>query len=238
MTPARIHQLRLRHTLDAIDTIAKRGDLRSVDRRRLALTLDRITWLHAHLPRALDALADAQPGYPTGDSARTGGTHSDRTGELATTTRTDPARAALDALELALHTIRSELHRAATTHHSDDARKALTAAWLAAADAERITRTWQPPNHKWRTALATEAAAEFDGHNLCAAHLRLGEKVETRRPKGRLCRTCEGVARDLNLHDPPEWIIANAIARGHVSSDDLDAARCNIKLRRKAKTRR
>lgn len=169
----------------------------------------RVKRIVKHSNPALRSLHDNQPGYPSSgcDGSRSGGGHSDPTGDLAFSD--DPARAVLEEVTHLFHTI-------------DHATIRL----------DHLLRNWAGPSTKWREALATEAASKLnDEHNWCQAHARAGIMEPARTKDGRLCHRCEKDRATLGA-DPDERWLNTGLIRRHNTKDVRE-----FKQRRKSKKR-
>lgn len=155
----------------------------------------RVKRIVKHSNPALRSLHDNQPGYPSSgcDGSRSGGGHSDPTGDLAFSD--DPARAVLEEVT---HLFSAIDHATIRLDH--------------------LLRNWAGPSDKWREALATEAAAGLDEWNQCQAHARAGMDEKARTENGRLCHRCEKDRATLGA-DPDERWLATGMVRRHNTKD-------------------
>jgi hypothetical protein len=178
---------------------------------RLSAAAELLAILQRQLPVAWQLLGECQPGYPSGGDGGPSslGDHSDRTGNLATTSHNDVARRDLDDLDRLLVRITEDV--------------------VATAD---IVRRWQPPTRKWREALATEAAASYRDTD-CRSCLRVGVLTPRRHEGGSLCRRCQDYAREVGADMPPVWLVDKAATGRRITTADLDRAKAETKQRRK-----
>lgn len=182
------------------DAIAKAAQQRLVNR------------VVKHAGKAVAALHDNQPGFPSGGDGPRGSGHSDPTAALALSD--DQAR---NVLEEVTHLFR-ELDRVTDR--------------LAV-----VVPSWANANEKWQESLRTEAASKLnDDHNWCQAHQRAG-LLEPARTKGsRLCRWCDDHARELKA-DPPVWMIEKRHNGRAITTIDMAKAKREAKAKRKGKKR-
>lgn len=157
-----------------------------------------LTLIDLSVAVALRQLADAQPGYPSGgDGTRSGGTVSDRTGNLACGgAAADPARRARDAVADLAHRIAADM-----------------------ADLHRIVQAWRPPTEKWRHHLATETDHVPDLG--CVSCRRIGTYEPRRSEGGELCRWCQDIARHLGKRLPPLELVERHAQGKRITDADL-----------------
>lgn len=174
-------------------------------------TMQLMALIDPKLAKAVDMLADSQPGYPSaGDGMSSGGGHSDPTATLALAP--DQARTDQDRLNMLVARIARDVK-----------------------ELDNVVRCWQPPGAKWREVLETDAASRLnDDGSWCETHRRANNLERTRRDGGRQCRWCEDVTRDLGF-DPPLWLVEKRIQGRKITNQDLARAKREHKTKRKGK---
>lgn len=182
------------------DAIAKAAQQRLVNR------------VVKHAGKAVAALHDNQPGFPSGGDGPRGSGHSDPTAALALSD--DQAR---NVLEEVTHLFR-ELDRVTDR--------------LAV-----VVPSWANANEKWQESLRTEAASKLnDDHNWCQAHQAAGLLEHARSPGARLCRRCEADKAEIGA-DPPVWIIEKRHNGRYITTIDMARAKREAKAARKRRKR-